>query len=316
MQSHSDSNRCLLTIGPIFLKATPPPQPDPAVVPLGVTIEIAWDSEAHRVPLFRKVRPYSNDNYSFHDIVLRELDMPCGAEAMAFFIADTPAGRFFPLDSILFALYETNRIQRPLRSVLSDCREMVPFEDQINRESVAYKGAIAPALAEQGFSIVFVDVNRREVAVLFGWIPPQDRIKLKSPSVYCAKVGYRMLPDGTMANGRWYGTRKGVGAILGREMRGLCRGPLKNLLTTSAQERLMGELKLDALQLPSAESARREARSTFIREHPELQSNMRTLADKMMEAGLYSRSTQITQVVKNLPRLIAEAYSMRPTGKA
>ena len=92
-------------IGPIFLRTAPPALPAPNVIPLGITMELAWQDEAYAIPLFKNLGSLPKDGFSFNDIVLRESDMPCDATAMAFFVADTLVGRFFPLDSILFALY-------------------------------------------------------------------------------------------------------------------------------------------------------------------------------------------------------------------
>jgi hypothetical protein len=56
----------------------------------------------------------------------------------------------------------------------------------------------------------------------------------------------------------------------------------------------------------------REARITFVRQHPELADSPEVLARALKEAGLYSTETSVHQIAKNLPNLVGTRNSERP----
>jgi len=60
------------------------------------------------------------------------------------------------------------------------------------------------------------------------------------------------------------------------------------------------------VSLLTAQEAKR-ARIDFVRQHPELHNNHRSLARTLKNAGLYSDTAEVYAIKKQVPRLIREA---------
>src|SRR5438067_13367974 len=112
-------------------------------------------------------------------------------------------------------------------------------------------------------------------------------------AILCARIGFRVLPDGTLAGGRRYKLTHGVGTLLGKELLARCSGPLTNLLTSDGQKRLLEELRSHPVTQPPRARPGLQERLQFIREHPELQRDLNQLASAMKDAELYSSNTQV-----------------------
>lgn len=66
-----------ISIGPLFVRTDSPPRSDPAVEPLGVSIELAGADDSYRAPLFRKLSSWDPHLSKLTDILVHEADVPC-----------------------------------------------------------------------------------------------------------------------------------------------------------------------------------------------------------------------------------------------
>src|ERR1035441_5795326 len=77
LSQESEEEMNSITIGPLFVPASPPPTPDPEVVPLGVSIEMAGADGSYQAPLYRKASRWNPHLCKLTDILVHEADLPC-----------------------------------------------------------------------------------------------------------------------------------------------------------------------------------------------------------------------------------------------
>ena len=120
-------------------------------------------------------------------------------------------------------------------------------------------------------------------------------------------MDFRPTPDGTLGKGVW---TKPWDTTVENELHQLFHSRFKYepiaILTHEGKNRLLTEFQWTPLARMTNKEAR-IARTTFIREHPELKVDHRRLAEALRNAGLYAESTTIFQVMKFLPSLISES---------
>ena len=160
-----------ITIGPLFVPASPPPAPDPEVVPLGVSIEMAGADGSYQAPLYRKASRWNPHLCKLTDILVHEADLPCEFSYRPIFAAQTQNGMFIPLESLLVGLYESFQMPRSIFAVFTDLRDMVEFSEGM----LPPRRPLTPAAAKLGFEVNHVESYSQRLLVDIDWFPPQDR---------------------------------------------------------------------------------------------------------------------------------------------
>jgi len=292
-----------ITIGPLFVPANPPPAPEPEVVPLGVSIEMAGADGSYQAPLYRKCSSWNPHLCKLTDILVHEDNLPCEFTYRPLFAAHTKAGMFVPLESLLVGLYETFPISRSIFEVLTELRSMVEFSEG----SLPTRQPLIPAAAQLGFEISRIESFSRSLLVDIDWFPPQDRGRPERRLVVdTAAIDFRPLPDGTLGKGKWYNPKEGFARVLlCAELRKIVPGDPIELFTDAGKAELLSLFQWTPLSKMTGKQAR-AARLQFIREHPEFSSDDRKLAEAMQQAGLYSECTTTWQIAKFIPSLRAE----------
>ena len=292
-----------ITIGPLFVPASPPPAPDPEVVPLGVSIEMAGADGSYQAPLYRKASRWNPHLCKLTDILVNEADLPCEFSYRPIFAAQTQNGMFIPLESLLVGLYESFQMPRSIFAVFTDLRDMVEFSEGM----LPPRRPLTPAAAKLGFEVNHVESYSQRLLVDIDWFPPQDRGGPERRLIVdTAAVDFRPLPNGTLGRGKWYQPKEGFARVLFcAELRKVVPGDPIDLFTDEGKAELLGLFQWTPLSRMTSKQAR-EARLQFIRQHSDLVGDGRKLAEAMQKAGLYSECTTPWQIAKFLPALLAE----------
>ena len=120
-------------------------------------------------------------------------------------------------------------------------------------------------------------------------------------------LDFRPQPDGTLGKGVWTKPLEDqIFCEFQREFLNRFRYAPVEILSENGKNKLLAEFQWTPLARMTSKQAR-AARIAFIREHPTLKDNLKSLAEAMRKAGLYAESTTSHQVMKFLPSLISES---------
>lgn len=122
-------------------------------------------------------------------------------------------------------------------------------------------------------------------------------------SFYALSANFHPQPNRSLDNGRWQlPAETSLGFVLGQMAVALIGSqPVKSLSPAGKQAALKAFRWTKVSTLTASEL--RQARLSFINDHPQLEEQPKELAKAMKEAGLWTSITELHVIVKQIARL-------------
>jgi hypothetical protein len=300
----------MICLGPYLVPSRSETSTSSELFSTGTALEFATEVEAHHIPIFRKVRPWGTDQIDIDDLVLHEDSLCFDINYWPHHTVQTSAGKFFPLTSLICALYETLNPPRAVTSLLADFREHFEFSGTYSRREPEGRTFVCERLAQLGFELTHAFSHGRSVLAHLGWSFPQDRDSTKSGGViHACYFEFRPQPDGTLNLGKWPRPEQ-IGLpyhLVKIANRCVADHPIRAFSKTGLAF-ILSNFEWTPLARMTPKEAR-TARIQFIRKNSSLISDPRKLAEALRSAGLYSENTSISQIQKFLLGLIDEVQN-------
>ncbi len=291
--------------GPFFIKVKDV-RPLKGFTATGIALEVT--SESHVVsPLYLKIEDESEGfSRGAGDFYIHQNDLPCEAFTHGFFLHQVDGFTLVPLDDVLLAVYRSFSAPRPLMEILTDLRGMLPRKAV---KPLKFANHLRPEAAQLGFRTEFVFPYGRTLRVDIDWVPPGD---ISSPSPCSVSVGpveFTPLPDRTLGLGKWItGRYDRLGLVLREELANRFKGPPIKIFSDAGIKALVAKFPWRPITLLSKKELA-QAKAQFVRDHPELHTNLSGMAKEMIKAGLYSEGTQPSSVKKTAAKILASLGS-------
>jgi hypothetical protein len=237
------------------------------------------------------------------DFYIDAKEIPCDVLTHGFFSQRVDGAELIPLDEVLLAIYRKYSAPRNAIELLEELRSKLPT---VAATTKRWPNHLAPALAERGFRSEMVFPYGRTMTVEILWNPVQDIDRISPCSVRLGNVEFKPQPDRTLGKGRWTKPRSDIfGMILRGELTKIVKGSPINYFSEEGIAALVEKFRWKPISLLTRKELE-AAKVQFIREHPELHTDLQGLAKAMIEGGLYSEGTQPSNVRKTAAKILAE----------
>jgi hypothetical protein len=296
----------IVSIGPFLVKNG---QSGPVASDLnhaGYSVELSSDEFVLKASLYRHINQWQPEAIRLEDFYICTDDIPFGLLPVAEIqVQKSPLGRLVSLEAMLCSLYVKHEVRLPITSLLVEFRDHLPV-NRCNYPRIENGSKLLnPGLAKAGFEVIKYFCYGRTLSVQFGWVFPQDRHDLNSKlNLYAGMIEFRPKPDRTLGKGRWIIPIETSLSYLFTDM--LESSGNEGLLSETGIQAAVDSFKWTKVSLLTNREAK-QARIEFVREHHELHADPRALARALKRAELYSNTTEIYAIKKQVPRLIREA---------
>lgn len=276
--------------------------PGTALENTGCVFEFSSAGQGAAIPIYRRLE--DNAMATFGSYFFRGEDAPFNFRYLPRDALKTKSGTFVELERMIVALYE-GQVARPLTEFLSEFRGALPLEK--SRYDDPLPIFTAP-IAELGFNLRHLTAYGRTITVGVGWFCPQDRTHIESaPSFPSGALELRPRPDGTLSEGRWLEPMPGhMNSMLRSILLKAVGGPPLQAISEEGKTRLLSSFTWTKLAKMSRKEARR-ARVDFAKSNPALLEKPEELARALRQAELYTSSTPLSYIVRQLATIIPEA---------
>lgn len=294
----------LIFFGPFIAKAQTRGGYLPTFENTGIAMEFAAAEVARVATIYRRMWPDSDDValFGFSDFFIHQADLPCDVRAYGYSMKEVPDGVLIPLEDVLASLYQKYRNARPLRQVLEELREKL---GPAHPSAPPPPNLLKPELAALGFRVERVFPYGRKLSVSLEWAPVAD---INQPSFCSVGMGFiEFVPerDRTLGKGKWIKPRADIlGLNLRTELIHMFRGAPITIFSPQGVANLIDEFPWKPISLLTRKELD-EAKTNFIRQHPELHNNLNELAKQLIAQGFYSEGSD---------RYVAKKYILKVLG--
>jgi hypothetical protein len=274
----------------------------------GHCIEFGGDVVAGYLPLFLKLDRWQAETVEFRDYYVALEDLPFEVDCLNMDIAGFPPSQFVRLECVLVTLYAQNDVRLSLQRFLEDFANCLQLNHGFQGRMVNGARMMKAHLADVGFEVLSVSCNGRSLNVNFGWVLPQDRHRPDEGRCFVAGwAEFRPGPNRMLNDGRWVAPGKTMLlSVLYPGFKKLAGKTPIEALSAIGQVAALERFKWTKVSLLSAKELRM-ARVEFVRSHPQLHQDLKTMAKAMQQDGLYTDIADLHAIVRQLPKLIVEA---------
>lgn len=278
----------------------------------GHCIEFGGDVVGGYLPLFLKLDRWQAETVEFRDYYVAIKDLPFEVDCLNMDIAGFPPSQFVRLECVLVTLYAQNDVRLSLPRFLEDFANCLQLNHGFQGRMVNGAGMLKTHLADAGFEVISVICNGRSLNVNFGWVLPQDRHRPDEGRCFVAGwAEFRPGPNRMLNDGRWVAPGKTMLlSVLYPGFKKLAGKTPFEALSAIGQAAVLERFKWTKVSLLSAKELR-VARVEFVRNHPQLHQNLKTMAKAMQQDGLYTDIADPRAIVRQLPKLIVESEKGR-----
>jgi len=296
-----------ITIGPMFTRSNGLLVLSNSIEHTGWRLELAGDELAAHLEVYRKKDPARTGEFWLSDYYVPVDHLPFTVAYRPIDVANLETGMFLRLETVLASLYRKHDVARPLTSLLTEMRDCLPIQDFVWKRRTDGASLVSPVLRAAGFEITNLFCYGTGLTVSFGWVFPQDRSNSVSKAmIHAAAVEFRPRPNRTLGPGKWgMPLDTSLMYLMGKQLVSLVRRKPERCLSEKGVEVALQEFKWTKVSLLTREELTR-ARLEFIREHPELHDKPREMARALLAAELWSDTTQLSVVTKQVPKLILQ----------
>lgn len=239
-------------------------------------------------PIYKRSGPELGDEFlsSFSEFCIRSSDLPCDVLSHGRISEGKDGELMIELEDVLLAIHRSYPGSRPVREVVEEFRARIPGLAGDLPES-----RLRQDLVQAGFRSAYVFSYGRTLTVNMGWTPRTDIGKRSPCTVGMGYVEFRPRPDRTLGQGRWIQPRFDIlGMVFRSELRKIAKGPPISFFSQQGIEALVAQYPWKPIALLNRKQLQ-EAKVSFIRQRPELHSDLSALAKAMIQEGLYSEGT-------------------------
>jgi len=301
-----------IVLGPFFSRY-PQQKKFAGFTSLGVNLEFAATEHSANLPLYQKIKDYpayGPGNYFVpaHHIFWKIVYRP-------FFSHQIDGVLLLPLDEVLLSMFQTFKSPRDVRSLLTEFRDFLPAPE--NSEPNKWHGLklLKESITAQGLQVTDFFPYGRGQHVSLRWVPPQDLDCQSSPlSVGLGLFELLAQPDGQFSQGKWRNFRidNNIGALVRKELRSVMKLPPITLLTEVGLEIAKREFRWQPVHFMTPKELK-VARLEFVKSHPDLWSDHKTLAKALQEAKLYQKETDLGHIRRSIPKFLQQVQN--PNGE-
>lgn|GEM_PF-4397007 len=274
----------------------------------GHCIEFGGDVVRGYLPLFLKLDRWQGKTVDFRDYYVAIEALPFEVDCLNMDVAGFPPTQFIRLECVLVTLYKENDVRLPLQRFLEDFANCLQLNHDFDRRMVNGAGMMKPHLADAGFEVISVICNGRTLNVDFGWVLPKDRPRPDVRRCFVAGLAdFRPGPSRLLNDGKWLAPKKTrlTSVLYPGFMKLAGKTPIE-ALSAMGQIAALERFKWTKVSLLTAKELR-IARVDFVRSHPQFHQELKTMAKAMQLDGLYTDIADLHAIVRQLPKLIAEA---------
>jgi hypothetical protein len=298
----------IISLGPFITPTGTSGIKERAFEDTGHCVEFGGDVVRGYLPLFLKLDRWQGETVEFRDYYVALEDLPFEVDCLNMDIAGFPPHQFVRLECVLVTLYAQNDVRLPLPRFLEDFANCLQLNHGFQGRMVKGAEMMRADLAEAGFEVVSVFCNGRTLNVDFGWVLPQDRRRPDARRCFVAGLAdFRPGPNRLLNQGRWLAPRKTMlTSVLEPGLRKLAGKSPIEALSAMGQVAALERFKWTKVSLLSVKELRR-ARIEFVRNHPQLQQDLKAMAKEMQQDGLYTDIADLHAIVRQLPKLLIAA---------
>ncbi len=302
----------MFCIGPDLVSCNENRGPIDGIKFTGKAMEFATAEDHVLVPIYRRINDFAPERFEIDDLVFHEEHLILDIKFWDFMAVRTPVGDFLPFGSLVCALYAATGATRDITDFFTDLYTTLGINHSHEGPNrIQRPGLTSPSLLSMGFEVTDMMSYGKRVFVTLAWKRPADAgNSVPSPIDFyehAANLAYRPTPDRKLRAAKWEAAdgRK-LADLLYEKARAHCAANPMNVLSAEGMRAV-----LDAFEwTPVAQMTRPQAhaaRIDFIRKNQLLADEPKKLAVALKQAGLYSKGTAESSIVKNLPKLIAAA---------
>src|SRR5436190_14352428 len=294
-----------IVLGP-FLSRNTPQKNFAGFKALGVNLEFAATNHGANLPLYQKIKDYPSTgpgNYFIpaHHIFWKIVYRP-------FFSHQVDGMLLLPLDEVLLSIFDNFKSPRDVRSILTELRDFVELSEKFEHNKWHGQKLLKDEIASQGLRITDYFAYGRGQHISLRWVPPQDLEKEASPlGVSLGLFELLAQPDGEFSPGKWrnFRTNNNLGFLIRKELGRVMKLPPISLLTEEGLEIAKKEFKWQPVHFMTPKELK-VARLDFIKNHPDLWTDHKTLAKALQEAKLYQKETDLGHIRRSIPKFLQE----------
>ena len=276
----------------------------PGLLSTGYALEFVSPACSGNVAIYRIASAETREPH-LEDYVVQATDVFCLTSLMYDRLESPPLGSFLSLESLLVGLYTEHTPAISIIEFLTEFRRHLPLRSGLLRVKRARSGLLKKELEEAGFRLGSFFQYGRTFNIFIYWAYPQGGAQVDFPSGLTAvTIDCRPEAGRSLGKGKWMlPINTSVGFLLSGVLKKMVgRDPLK-ALSEEGKKTAIETFKWTKVSLLSPE-ALKKARLDFVRQHPELHAQLRELAKAMKKAELYSDTTELHAISKQIPRLI------------
>jgi hypothetical protein len=294
-----------ICLGPFIVRA-PGQRAVDGLNALGIALEFASAAKSAVSPIYGRDTEKAQFTFGPADFYISARNVPFDVRYHPTFARTVGGELFIPLNEVLLSLYRKYTSARPLRIVLTEMRSELKTREQEPAEEDLCR-FLTPKIAGMGFRLGKTYSFGRRLTVEILWFPPQDAAFAKSPLDICIGVmEFNASAQRTLGKGKWREPRRDLlGMVLREELRKEHKGSPIDIFSEMGVQKLFESHSWSSLMLMTAPQAR-EARLDFLKKHPDLWGDHKALAQALVEAGLYFKSTDVYHIRRSIPKLLGE----------
>jgi hypothetical protein len=189
-------------------------------------MEWSNSTKATKVPLFRNVLPYAQDQIRLEQIVFRHGDLPRVMECPDHQVIEVAEGTFLPLDALVATLYGSGEISRSVFRLLNDLAGLVLLHSKVTNPIIT-RGLLTTGAEAQGFCLNAVFQESGLLYAHIGW-----EARCRPSRFHVCLASFRRRPNRQLDKGRWMPSKEiGVSNVLANELHQSAPGNPSDLLS-------------------------------------------------------------------------------------
>jgi len=311
--SHKNGIICSMSqivLGP-FLSRNPAKKNFSGFTALNVNLEFAATDHAANLPLYLKNKDSPSTFPFFYFMPAYEISWKIIYRP--FFSHQVEGVLLLPLDEVLLSIFKTFKSPRGVMSLLTELRDFVTLPEKFERNKWHGQKLLKEPVAVQGLRVTEYFAYGRAQHISLRWFPPQDADQEGSP-LAVSLGGFELLaqPDGEFSQGKWRAFRSdhNIGCLVRKEPGAVMKVAPITLLSEEGLEIAKREFKWQPVHFMTPKELR-VARLDFVKKHPDLWSDPKTLARALQEAKLYQKETDLGHIRRSIPKFLEEVQKAK-----
>jgi len=302
-----------IVLGPFFSRY-PQSKKFSGFVPLGVNLEFVAGDHTANLPLYQKIKDYPSTGPGNYFIPAQSISWKIVYRP--FFSQQVNGTLLLPLDEVLVSMYESFTCPRDVRALLTELRDFLKSAEKFEANKWHGQKLLKEHVMAEGLRVTEYFAYGRGQHISLRWVPAQDLEEEGSPlSVSLGLFELLAQPDGEFSPGKWrdFRTDRNLGTLLRKELNSIMQVPPLGLLSDLGLEIAKREFKWQPVHFMTPKELK-VARLDFVKNHPDLWSDHKTLAKALQEAKLYQKETDLGHIRRSIPKFLQEVQNPEAAG--